>query len=289
MRIRPEILAVAAALAGLTPASAQRLSGRVLDAESREPVVAVVITLVATNGAQLVSTRANTEGDWRLTAPAPGTYFVSAKRIGYQPWASPPLTVRSHDNLSVDINLHRSAVRLHPVEVTAQALRDYLHRIGFYERQRADFGHFITTEAIERRQAARVTDLLLSVPGVSLVRMTTGSAGPLFVQLRGGAMSQGAMCRPRVFVDGVLFAHGDSRPVRANADPSTEQQVEDVVQSIDRGLSLDDVGHPSTIAAIEVYRSAAQVPVQFGGTSVSTLCGVIVIWTRTGARRTDEQ
>jgi hypothetical protein len=52
------------------------------------------------------------------------------------------------------------------------------------------------------------------------------------------------------------------------------------------GLSLDDIGHPSTIAAIEVYRSATQVPVQFGGASVETLCGVIVVWTRTGRLRT---
>ncbi len=39
------------------------------------------------------------------------------------------------------------------------------------------------------------------------------------------------------------------------------------------------------ILAIEVYRSATEVPVQFGGTSVETLCGVIVIWTRTGSAR----
>jgi hypothetical protein len=54
---------------------------------------------------------------------------------------------------------------------------------------------------------------------------------------------------------------------------------------MDEALSLDDIGHPSTIAAVEVYRSASQVPVQFGGTSVETLCGVIVIWTRTGRLR----
>jgi hypothetical protein len=48
------------------------------------------------------------------------------------------------------------------------------------------------------------------------------------------------------------------------------------------GLTIDDIAHPSTIAAIEVYRSGVQVPVQFGGNSVETQCGVIVVWTRVG-------
>jgi hypothetical protein len=78
-----------------------------------------------------------------------------------------------------------------------------------------------------------------------------------------------------------MYSRGDSRPVRVRPSDATERAV-DLEQRMDEALSLDDIGHPSTIAAIEVYRSATQVPVQFGGTSVETLCGVIVIWTRTG-------
>jgi hypothetical protein len=78
-----------------------------------------------------------------------------------------------------------------------------------------------------------------------------------------------------------MYTRGDSRPVRVRGSDATERAA-DLERRMDQALSLDDVGHPSTIAAIEVYRSATQVPVQFGGTSVETLCGVIVIWTRTG-------
>ena len=45
---------------------------------------------------------------------------------------------------------------------------------------------------------------------------------------------------------------------------------------------LDDVVRPDDIEAIEVYRSASQVPAEFGGNSMFTRCGVIVIWTRRG-------
>ncbi|MCJ7630319.1 MAG: hypothetical protein MUO50_18245 [Longimicrobiales bacterium] len=87
-----------------------------------------------------------------------------------------------------------------------------------------------------------------------------------------------------MFVDGLLYALGDSHPLPPIEDDQTKIQ-EEILEALDQGLSLDDIGPPSDIAGIEIYRSATQVPVQFGGASVSTLCGVIVIWTRRGVRR----
>jgi hypothetical protein len=193
--------------------------------------------------------------------------------------------VKRGDDLRSVFHLRRLPVMLDPVEVSAAATRRYLELAGFYDRQRADFGHYVTAEDIEKRQAARITDLLTSLPGVNLVSMSPGGVGALSVQLRGSNLSDGGVCRPRVFVDGVMYARGDSRLKRAAGGQDVERRVEDEIQELDEGLSLDDIGHPSIIAAIEVYRSASQVPVQFGGTSVETLCGVIVIWTRTGTMR----
>jgi len=45
---------------------------------------------------------------------------------------------------------------------------------------------------------------------------------------------------------------------------------------------VDDVVDPRDIEAIEVYRSGAQVPAQFGGMGPFTRCGVVVVWTRRG-------
>jgi hypothetical protein len=176
-------------------------------------------------------------------------------------------------------------VRLDPIDVRARGLREYLDYSGFYERQRGNFGHFVTPEDVDRRQASRVTDLLVAIPGVQRVYVTGGSVGPSQIQLRGSSLSQGGACRPRVFVDGLMYSRGDSRPLRRRDGQATEEEVDDLARRMDEALSLDDIGHPSTIAGIEVYRSASQVPVQFGGTSVETLCGVIVIWTRTGRMR----
>lgn len=286
LRIAFALITCLLALSGMRPAGAQHLRGRLVDLESGEPIATGLVTVVAANGAQLGAAVSDGGGYWHVQVPAAGRYYISAKRIGYRPWTSAPIEVKHEDDLRLLFRLRRVAVTLHPIEVSARAMRQYLERAGFYERQRADFGHYITPEAIEKRRAARITDLLLSVPGVNLVRMTTGSVGALYVQLRGSNISDGGVCRPRVFVDGVLFARGDSRPARPDGNASVERRVEEQIQQLDQGMSLDDIGHPSTIAAIEVYRSATQVPVQFGGTSVGTLCGAIVIWTRTGTRRT---
>lgn len=275
---------VLVALAGAAPAGAQHVRGRLLDLESNEPLAAGLVTLLAANRTTLITAVSDRDGYWVLEVPAPGAYYIAAKRLGYQPWVTDLVEVKRGDDLQSIFHLRRLAVILDPVEVSAAATRRSLELAGFYDRQRADFGHYITPEDIEKRQATRITDLLASLPGVNLVPTGPGSVGAVSLQLRGSDLSRGGVCRPRVFVDGVLYARGDSRPKRAD-DGDVERRVEDEIQELDKSLNIDDIGHPSVVAAIEVYRSATQVPVQFGGTSVETLCGVIVIWTRTGSMR----
>jgi hypothetical protein len=260
-------------------ASAQQIRGRLLDVETNRPIAGGVLTLHGADSSLVIATMSDADGHWRLTAPRPGVYLIAARRLGYRPWVSGAVQIEAGAELSSEFHLQSMPLTLDPITVHAQIRRN-LEYNGFFERQRGNFGHFLTPQAIERREAARVTDLLTSIPGVQLMATGGGSVGPAQIMLRGGSMTGGALCRPRVYVDGLMYARGDSRPVRARESDATEQA--DLEQRMDRSLSLDDIGHPSTIAAIEIYRSATQVPVQFGGTSVETLCGVIVIWTRTG-------
>lgn len=272
------------------PIDAQRLSGRLLDVDSNEPVQSGLLTLLTVDSVLLATFVTGPDGVWTLEAPAAGSYFIQARRLGYQPWVAGPLLLQEGQNLNSVFHLQRLAVMLDPIEVTARlATRRYLENAGFYERQRADFGHFMTPDDIDKRKAARVTDLLMGLPGVNLVSATSGSVGGRFLELRGGGLQQGGSCRPRVFVDGLMYARGDAGPDLIEEDLDTEQLFELEMRRLDQGLNLDDIGHPSTIAAVEIYRSPVQVPVQFGGTSVETQCGVIVIWTRTGRMRIGQQ
>ncbi|HSJ33224.1 MAG TPA: carboxypeptidase regulatory-like domain-containing protein [Longimicrobiales bacterium] len=288
--LRAYLLAAVLLLAAAASASGQQhMRGRLLDVDSNEPVAAGHLQLLALDSTVVASTMSDAQGNWRLEVPRPGRYFVAARHPGYQSWTSAPVDIAAGDQLNAVFHIKRAAVRLDPLEVRAEAVRQYLETSGFFERQRSNFGHFVTPEAIEKRQAARVTDLLTAIPGVQRVALAGGSVGPAQIQLRGSSLSQGGLCRPRIFVDGLMYSTGDSRPIRRNDADATERAEEDLLRRMDQAISLDDLGHPSIIAGIEVYRSASQVPVQFGGTSVDTLCGVIVIWTHTGRMRAGER
>jgi hypothetical protein len=266
-------------------AGAQQVTGRLVDRETSRPIATGLLTLHAADSSVVMRTMSDTEGRWTVHAPQPGNYFIAVRRLGYRPFVSGAMQIPPSVASSTVFRLDQLPVTLNPVAAQAAAIRRNLELNGFFERQKGNFGHFVSAEAIDRRQASRITDLLTSIPGVQLFVGGGGSAGPLQIGLRGSSVTDGALCRPRVFVDDVMYARGDSKPVRVRASDATEQ--EDLEARMDRSLSLDDIGHPSTIAAIEVYRSATQVPVQFGGTSAETLCGVIVIWTRTGRTPTD--
>lgn len=265
-------------------ANAQRISGRLLDVRTDATIPGGLLTLVDADERVVATALSDDEGRWSLQAPRAGVYRVVAEGVGYQAWRSDPVEIRADDELTSIFHLEPAPIALDPIEVRVRAMRRYLEYSGFFERQRSNFGHFVGPEDIERRQATRITDLLTAIPGVQRVAFEGGAAGPGQIQLRGSSLSQGGHCRPRVFVDGLMYARGDSRPVRFREGEETDDFLENEIRR-EHAISIDDIGHPSTIAGIEVYRSATQVPVQFGGTSVETLCGVIVIWTRSGRQR----
>ncbi len=282
--LRVALLATLLAVCGAEAAGAQRLYGRLLDLESNQPIASGILTLITKDGERIATAVTDEDGDWLLEVPVPGVYFVEAKRLGYQPWVDGPLEVQPGDDAIFSYHLNPAAVVLDAVEISAAATERYLGLTGFYERQRSNFGHFVTPEFIERRQGGRITELLSAIPGVRVV--TSGGSGRRFVQLRGSFLSHGGICRPRVYVDGLVYTPGDSRPQGMDAFSNPELFTNAAGELDDRdryqGLTIDDIAHPSTIAAIEVYRSGVQVPVQFGGNSVETQCGVIVVWTRVG-------
>lgn len=115
---------------------------------------------------------------------------------------------------------------------------------GFYQRrqQRGTFGRFLDQDDIRRMGPRNASDLFRNVPGVSIASTQNGANA---IRIRG--------CQPMVTVD--------------------DQRVP--------GAELDELVVPSDIAAIEFYVSAAGVPAQYLERG-NRLCGLILVWTRTG-------
>jgi len=139
----------------------------------------------------------------------------------------------------------------------------HLELRGYYERrdigEKLGMGVFFDQKEIRRRGSIRVTHLLGQLNGVRADCRGYGNRCQI-VMTRGSSslssMVPGGGCRnTNVWVDGAHVIR-DNQPAE----------------------SIDNFVSPSEIAGLEVYRSAAEVPAEFGG-SVGQ-CGAIVIWTK---------
>jgi hypothetical protein len=120
---------------------------------------------------------------------------------------------------------------------------------------------------IEERHSQRVTQLLLGVPGATIVQDQAGQNAVYFNSSFGlrtmgttGGGSQPAPCWPRVYLDGLLMHEG------GYGVPAF----------------IDGLSDPFELAGMEVYRSPAEIPARFGG--LHSRCGVIVMWNKRGSR-----
>jgi hypothetical protein len=79
--------------------AAQTVRGQLIDSISRAPLPGAFVTLVDEHGAERVRAMTNAAGEFILTAPA-GPYKIRSKRIGFRPYLSPALTLRSGETIS---------------------------------------------------------------------------------------------------------------------------------------------------------------------------------------------
>lgn len=145
-------------------------------------------------------------------------------------------------NMDVIAHLAPDAIPLEPLVVTVRSA--YLERRGFYERQRRGVGSYVTRDEIDRTPVL-ASDLLRGLAGINLVPRGAGF---------GYAPVGRANCAFRYILDGTR---------------------------VGPGFEIDDIS-PEWIEAVEVYRGAATVPIEFSpvGNDRRNPCGVIVIWTR---------
>jgi len=244
--------ALACAALSLQPASGQTLRGRLLESGSNEPIAYGTITLLTEEGDTVDFTTTGKGGLFLLTGGADtvGVYQVSATALGYEETSDGPFRFQPHDTLGVEFHLLPAPLALDSVIVEARVrgavVEDgELIRNGFLDRMRAGFGQHVTPAELERLGAVDMEQLFLWTPGVGVQPGRTSSR----FTMRG----RGGECTPTVFVNGV----------RTYSDGTIGS------------LGLD----PGAVKAIEVYRSAGEAPLQYGGTIMAS-CGVLLLWTR---------
>jgi hypothetical protein len=190
-------------------------------------------------------------GRFALDGAPAGSQVLEVVAIGYEPGVrevelSPGATTRA------EVQLVKPPQILPAIQVVGRL--GGRHGMTFLERARRGWGHYLTSEQIERRMALSVEDLLRGMPGLRV--LPYGGV----VSWRGAASVFGEPCGPRLFIDGswlpIDLANGDPIPVPA-----------------------------SDVAGIEVYSGPAGVPIEY---QQGSGCGVVAIWTKRGALRGDD-
>ncbi|MEO7217724.1 MAG: TonB family protein, partial [Gemmatimonadaceae bacterium] len=217
-----------------------KIVGTVRDATGAG-IVGAQITIAGSE----IHAASDTAGQFVLARVPAGATTLLVRRLGFAPASVTVIVVRD-STVHTSVIISEVSLGLAPVVVRAERPPSYTgYMAGFYKRRDEGFGHFITGDEIEQRNPGRLTDMLRSIPGVSVM--------PGYVDSR--VRMRGNRCAPLVWIDGTAAA-------------AAEFDV--------------DVLMPTSIAGIEIYTGVATVPPQFVMPFGRTSCGTIIIWSRHG-------
>ena len=231
-----------------TPAMAQqpddpskgRIIGRILDAESSEPIADVVVS-VPERGIPPVLTDRN--GCFAVGDLERGIYPLELQHVAYGTHEQ-LVNVPPGRTVEIEIRLAARAIELDPIAVAVTIRSPYLEDRGYYRRERMGFGTFFTEEDIAKWGLRNTLHLVprgrVESIGASAFRYT-------LIFQRGFRT-----CVPPVWIDGLLIRL--------------------------RGSAISDMIDENNIGALEAY-APGQTPGEFIGSGIYD-CGAIVIWSR---------
>lgn len=191
--------------------------------------------------------RGTTDAVGAVTLQLPvGLANITVRRLGFTPH---DLTadVRAGQTTTVTVNLFSASQELNEVTVSDERTADVTFMEGFNERRRKGIGTFVTREQIARRRPVVMSDMLRTVPGLRMV-FINGQQVPRFSRSMGRTNID---CPPQYWIDGMRVDN----------------------------YNIDQM-QPADIEGLEFY-GLSSTPSQFlRGSSGTSNCGTIVIWTR---------
>jgi hypothetical protein len=243
---------------GGPPSSAMsRVPGRIRDADGGGGLEGAAVSLSPLGLVKVT----DSHGRFSFQDVPPGEYNLTVELLGYAT-RDELVRVEGGKILTLDLTLAVEPIELDPIEVSVEARNLDLEISGFYQRREATSGYFITREKIEERAPLYTTDLFRGMAGVKVIgALGMGTQKAVLLTGSRDLSFGGGRCWPAVWMDGQMVHQGSASPVPQGP------------------AFLDQLIHPDDIAGIEIYNSAASMPIQYnlhGG------CGVIVLWTRYG-------
>lgn len=234
------VAAAAAAWPHVGYAQKLKVSGTVRDSAGA-PIAGADVSIPAAH----LLTRTGEAGTFSLDRVPAGRVELSVRRLGYAPQTLQLDLPVTGDTLTV--HMVAKPLDLPGMEISDQAKRRLLWIEDFYRRMVHGQGTYVTRQDIASRHATRLSDALLGVPGLSLVRR--GVHGGMGIRFMNSSVIR-RDCVPQYWLDGV--------------------RADDV--------EIDDFS-PTDIEGVELYQGPSTTPLQFSQ-GATTKCGAVVIWTR---------
>ena len=250
--------------ASVAPAQNRVVTGKVVNATTREAVAFATVSVVG--GIQAAQT--NERGEFRIAVP-PTAVTLSARAIGYKRGEARV----SAEQTSVDLALERDVLRLEAVVVTGEATR--------LERRNAPTAVSVLTSDQLNAVPAQAPEQALQgkVPG-ALINMNSGApGGGGQIQIRGVTTILGNG-EPLYVVDGVVVSNAQIQPGTNTITAAGNRNVSTgIASNQDNGTNrLADLV-TNDIESIEVLKGAAASASIYGSRATN---GVIIINTRRG-------
>lgn len=262
---RRSFLSIALALFPNISAGQSTLIGIVRSETDGSPLAGVEVLLSGTG----LSARTGANGRFVLENPPAGIRELLFRAIGFLP-VRMQVAVDGRDTVRANASLIPGEVRLPTIEVEGAIPRPKGVGIeAFEERRRLGFGKFYDALELRKMEHLRLDDLLRRKGGVEVQpKMVDGQR--IWVALNPYRRTNGGVlaCAMQVYLDGSKIGTGGWIGAR-RADLGT---WEGAYPPDLRQFEL------SSLEAIEVYRSTAQVPTEYGGATAS--CGVLLLWSR---------
>jgi hypothetical protein len=242
-----------------TPSQAQAVvEGRVVDDSTERPIPRARVMLLNRYNKTTGYMLADLAGAFRFKVPDQGMYRLDVMAMGYQPARTPVVwTTMDYDSTWLEVRLSPAAVLLAPVEVVGLAgprtpplMESAMHRNAL------GLGYHLTRKDIEERKPAVLSDLLLTLPGISVEQGTSRTGGRTLYMRRALPGVGGGQCPVQVFLEGKLVSGGWGA----------------------EGVSIDELANPLDVEMVEVFMGLSRVPPEF--LTPNARCGVIAIWTR---------
>lgn len=134
-----------------------KISGRVTEAETGEPLPGVNVVIVGTT----LGTTTDVEGDYFIANLAPGTYSIRASFVGFTPVTVTDVRVSSNSSAEVDIEMQAETLELgEEVVVTAQR--------PLVEKDNTTSLVVMNSAEIQARPTRDLTDVLTSLPSINV-------------------------------------------------------------------------------------------------------------------------